>query len=622
MPRSCRTCGVLAAVTCRLVRVCAAGDRAGRGRSQSLRPKRRRHRATAAARSRRSSSPRCRSPARRAGPASPRARVAFYNPNDTPHQWITGGGVVWTSRGTKGIAAFHKMASTSRPLPAQRHGLVPRPGEPLLRHRRGGRRPGRRAVAAGQAAQPQGDRDLPGVHQRLRRGALPARHARRADRRGSGRAALADPAAAGRPARQHAVGDRPGVHLRHHRQPHPAAARGGDRCDLDVRLRRARRQLRPRQADGRRARLFPARPSAPCSRRARSSAAPTATSPYYDLCLFGASADLRGYETGRYRDRASWALQGEVRHQFTDRWGGVAFLGLGGIAPSAGDLVDEGNLLPAGGIGVRYRPFKSNDVQLRVDLAVGKNDHGALCRDRRGVLGRAVALPCQIRVASRERVGFSGVDMRSVTMKWRCWPAARPCWRLSAPAVAQETPRATAYESVAQWPDWSGVWSPGVGGRLAHHGDAAQADARGAGAGRRVRGRQGARREPADPGGQLRAQRHAGDHAAAVSDRVHLLARPGEHPDRDLQRDPPHLRRRPPAARGSRPVLQRPFGRPLGRRYAGGRHDRDQPDGQRRSRPARDREHALSRAHHPRRARPAGRRDHDHRSRRCSPSPT
>jgi outer membrane protein assembly factor BamA len=98
--------------------------------------------------------------------------------------------------------------------------------------------------------------------------------------------------------------------------------------------------------------------------------------PYYDLCLFGASADLRGYETGRYRDRASWALQAEVRHQFAERWGGVAFVGLGGIAPSAGDLIDESNLLPAGGVGVRYRPFKTNDVQLRVDLALGKNDHG------------------------------------------------------------------------------------------------------------------------------------------------------------------------------------------------------------------------------------------------------
>ena len=34
---------------------------------------------------------------------------------------------------------------------------------------------------------------------------------------------------------------------------------------------------------------------------------------------------------------------------------------------------------------------------------------------------------------------------------------------LSAPALAQEAARATAYGEVTQWPDWSGVWSPGVG---------------------------------------------------------------------------------------------------------------------------------------------------------------
>ena len=33
-----------------------------------------------------------------------------------------------------------------------------------------------------------------------------------------------------------------------------------------------------------------------------------------------------------------------------------------------------------------------------------------------------------------------------------------------APAFAQETPRATAYAQVTQWPDWSGIWSPGVSG--------------------------------------------------------------------------------------------------------------------------------------------------------------
>src|SRR5688500_16831678 len=34
---------------------------------------------------------------------------------------------------------------------------------------------------------------------------------------------------------------------------------------------------------------------------------------------------------------------------------------------------------------------------------------------------------------------------------------------LASPAQAQEVGRATAYSEVSQWPDWSGVWSPGVG---------------------------------------------------------------------------------------------------------------------------------------------------------------
>lgn len=34
---------------------------------------------------------------------------------------------------------------------------------------------------------------------------------------------------------------------------------------------------------------------------------------------------------------------------------------------------------------------------------------------------------------------------------------------LAGPVQAQEVGRATAYAEVTQWPDWSGVWSPGVG---------------------------------------------------------------------------------------------------------------------------------------------------------------
>ena len=34
---------------------------------------------------------------------------------------------------------------------------------------------------------------------------------------------------------------------------------------------------------------------------------------------------------------------------------------------------------------------------------------------------------------------------------------------MASPALAQEAPRAPAYSEVTSWPDWSGVWSPGVG---------------------------------------------------------------------------------------------------------------------------------------------------------------
>jgi len=97
---------------------------------------------------------------------------------------------------------------------------------------------------------------------------------------------------------------------------------------------------------------------------------------YYALCRYGASNNLRGYPSDRYRDRAAWAVQSEVRHQFNSRWGGVAFFGFGGIAPSAGDILSESNFLPAGGVGARYRLFRKNDVRARLDFAFGRDANG------------------------------------------------------------------------------------------------------------------------------------------------------------------------------------------------------------------------------------------------------
>jgi hypothetical protein len=97
-------------------------------------------------------------------------------------------------------------------------------------------------------------------------------------------------------------------------------------------------------------------------------------SPFYDICLYGASSDLRGYETGRYRDQASWATQVEIRHRLKGKFGLAAFAGVGGIAPSLGDI-GESKILPAAGAGIRWQPSKETPINLRIDFAVGRNSN-------------------------------------------------------------------------------------------------------------------------------------------------------------------------------------------------------------------------------------------------------
>lgn len=94
--------------------------------------------------------------------------------------------------------------------------------------------------------------------------------------------------------------------------------------------------------------------------------------PFYDICLYGASSDLRGYEAGRFRDFASWATQAELRHRLKGRFGVAAFAGVGGIASSLSDIGDS-KVLPAAGVGLRWQASKETPINLRIDYAVGKD---------------------------------------------------------------------------------------------------------------------------------------------------------------------------------------------------------------------------------------------------------
>ena len=93
--------------------------------------------------------------------------------------------------------------------------------------------------------------------------------------------------------------------------------------------------------------------------------------PFFLLSTFGGSTDLRGYPSGRYRDRMMYALQSEYRWQFNDRWIFTGFAGFGEVADNFGDFGE--NFLPAAGVGGRFVLSKKHRVGLSADIAVGKD---------------------------------------------------------------------------------------------------------------------------------------------------------------------------------------------------------------------------------------------------------
>jgi len=65
-------------------------------------------------------------------------------------------------------------------------------------------------------------------------------------------------------------------------------------------------------------------------------------------------------------------LQAEYRWRFTERFGLVAFGGVGSVAPEIGQF---DKLLPSVGTGLRYVLAKKNNVSLRFDAAWGRDEH-------------------------------------------------------------------------------------------------------------------------------------------------------------------------------------------------------------------------------------------------------
>lgn len=94
--------------------------------------------------------------------------------------------------------------------------------------------------------------------------------------------------------------------------------------------------------------------------------------PFFVVPAFGAGSDLRGYQTGTYRDRFLFAAQAEWRQRLSQRWGAVAFAGIGTVAPEFGRW---GESLPAAGVGLRWVAAPKNNLSVRVDAAWGRGEN-------------------------------------------------------------------------------------------------------------------------------------------------------------------------------------------------------------------------------------------------------
>lgn len=87
--------------------------------------------------------------------------------------------------------------------------------------------------------------------------------------------------------------------------------------------------------------------------------------------MLGGPQLLRGYWTGRYRDRKALVFQAEYRFPVAGRFGGAAFAGTGVVGDGFNDI-RTGNYKPSLGAGIRYLFDADSNLKLRLDIGFGE----------------------------------------------------------------------------------------------------------------------------------------------------------------------------------------------------------------------------------------------------------
>jgi Omp85 superfamily domain len=92
--------------------------------------------------------------------------------------------------------------------------------------------------------------------------------------------------------------------------------------------------------------------------------------PFTILPKLGSTRFLRGWREGRFRDKAAWAAQAELRVPLVDRVYGTTFGALGAVAPDAASFRAD-SIIVAGGVGLRYR-LTPEGANIRLDVALSE----------------------------------------------------------------------------------------------------------------------------------------------------------------------------------------------------------------------------------------------------------
>lgn len=104
----------------------------------------------------------------------------------------------------------------------------------------------------------------------------------------------------------------------------------------------------------------------------------TGNPPFNMLALMGGESLMRGYYTGRFRDKNLVAGQLEYRilpFSFSERVGASVFLAMGQVFGDDHSFQWQ-HFLPAGGAGLRFLIFPEKDIYTRLDMALTAEGNG------------------------------------------------------------------------------------------------------------------------------------------------------------------------------------------------------------------------------------------------------